>query len=223
MVSKLSDHERSLFDAYKRAWRVRKSSGETSEEVLREEFARAIPASRSDDLREHMEVMVGLWNRGVRPSRVRASLFRGAVHAFLNPWLATMDKSSASPDRWMAIPDSVGRVSARYPQQAVIEQLVIRPIPTASDIFSDARDAPLDPEGWHRAPVWLRPNPDPSAVDVLIGREVVGHVRVPPNLWERLRSQATEGFFADGELRLRALDTGEMVLGDIKCAFPPGA
>jgi hypothetical protein len=216
-------NERSLFDAYKRAWRVRKSSGDTREGVLRDEFSRTIPASRSDDLREQMEVMVSLWNQGVKPSRVRASLFRGAVHAFLNPWLATMNESNTSSDQWMAIPESIGRVSARYHEQAVIEQFAIRPIPTASDIFSDARDAPLDPEGWHCAPVWLRPSPDPSAVDVLIGREVVGHATVLPNLWELLRGQAAEGFFADGELRLRTLETGEIVLGDMKCALPPGA
>lgn len=214
----MASSKEGVIAAYRRAWRGRRTLGETDVGLLLRELEPVLAGVDGEIRAEVQELLVSCWERGIGPRRLHYEMARQALHALLSP-LALFTSSPQEPDAWMCPPAGVEPLSLE-PGESMFMELALAVSPEAGDVLSDARDAPEESDDWHLAPVWLRPSGPEGTLEVLIGDRPVGHVGLPPLMWQELGREAREGRFATGELGVRGTEAGDVEVGHVRCTLP---
>ncbi|MBC7593415.1 MAG: hypothetical protein H7288_05685 [Kineosporiaceae bacterium] len=83
---------------------------------------------------------------------------------------------------------------------APVRKLSFRPASGEEDRLMACLEAPLDEDGHHEVPVWLRPRQEPCVLDVLVGKFCIGTTDVTSDEWEIASAAAEANCYADGHL-----------------------
>lgn len=168
-----------VLDAYRHAWRVRRETGDTSDEVLVAALRQSEAAARfSDPESPEYEVLIGFWRRGVSPRWLPVAGFAQVVRESLAPWLEVFRDAEESL-AWMELPAGKRALSEGSAESIALRSLEFHRAADAEDTLSDCRDAPLDESGWHRAVVWLQMNGTELVADVMVGEDCIGWAPIP--------------------------------------------
>jgi hypothetical protein len=208
-----------VLDAYRHAWRVRKRTGETSDEVLVAALRQhEAPARFSDPESPEYEVLVDFWRRGVSPRWLPVAGFAQAVRQSLAPWLEVFSDREESW-AWMQLPAGKRSLSEESAAPIALRSLEFHRAADSEDTLSDCRDAPLDESGWHRAVVWLQMSSTEPVADVMVGQDRIGWTPIPADDWQSMQEAAQQCLYADGFLQVGRMHNGECSLGSLHCFF----
>ncbi len=208
-----------VLDAYRHAWRVRKQTGDASEEVLLAALReRDAPAAFSSPPAPEYEFLFGWWRRGVPPRWLPVAGLAQALRQSLAPWLEVFSDREDSL-AWMDLPEGKSALSEERAGSVALRRLEFHRADDSVDALSDSRDAPLDGSGWHRALVWLQVDGTQPVADVMVGEVRTGWASVPGDDWLRMREAAEHGLYADGVLQVGRMHDGAQTVGDLHCYF----
>ena len=229
-----------LRDAYVEAWRIRTSTGESTEEVLMEVLRRRGVEARWVEPGGSNDLLVGFWRKGVPPNRLRRAMVKeipGLLRAMASPMreVYRLFRDTEPVDlSWMEMPDGQRALSdARHEHDLVFRYfhpsvapvaLEFAPDPTGRDVLRHCCDNSPNPDDheWTRAPVWLRMQGEEPQADVMVGNARVGWSPVPHEAWMSMIEEARAGVVADGTLDVRRepKPDGTVVVGNMRCFLP---
>ncbi len=210
-----------LFEAYQAAWRVRRRTGESSDDVLMVALAEhdVEPRWRDPASSEH-EILFGMWRQGVTPRRAGLFLLGEVARGYWEVFKLLREAGQSVPG-WMNIP------RGRRPVSDLLEEASRPPKPLhftadplAQALFADCREAPVDDDGSHGVPIWLDMSSERPEATVWVGERRAGVARVDEADWQRMRAaQASDRMYADGNLWLHFGPDGQATVEDVSAHF----
>jgi hypothetical protein len=210
-----------LRDAYAAAWEMRQQTGDDSPALLIERLT----ASRLEFFSTPgpgRDLMLSLWERGVRPEALEREL-RRAVPGMARKALGAVGRSVLEIGRvfheggrldfsWMDLPVGYRKLSdVRKANDLVLRwlhppvdkvALDLRVDEAAAELIGRCRRFPsANRDGWAETYCWLLLE-EPSNVQVMVGRERIGWATVPDHAWPVLKDEEQRRVYADGSVFL---------------------
>ncbi|MBC7595460.1 MAG: hypothetical protein H7288_16245 [Kineosporiaceae bacterium] len=201
------------------AWAERTRTGNESEELLARSF-QDVGASPPDETA--FELFLTFWRREVPPAKLAKELKR-AQRSALWGLLRVLIPKAGSPgvDKrpgWMTEPRGVNLTSWDH-WDAPIHKLDFRLASGSEDLLVECLEAPLDEDGHHEVPVWLRPSEELNVLDVLVGKFCLGSTNAATGDWEIAKTAAEADYYADGHLWIDS-SRGDIEVVSLQVQFP---
>ncbi len=175
--------------AYREAWDTRKSTGDTSDAVLLRRL-HLHGLFLDPESSGALDVVLGLWRRGVTPRRLTWELAKEVGRTAL------------------VVGRAFAGIARAFAGTGFEKQVSFEPLVGGRELSRLLLETgPADADGDAAYDVWfdVRSTPEPQA-QVLLGRVLIGRTTIPASEWAELQALAAEDVFAEGTLDARESD-----------------
>ena len=210
-----------VLDAYRRAWKLRRATGNDSPDLLTNEWRGMGWAPTKLE----RELWMGAWDASIAPRRMTSYILNwvGRETLQLAKDIRDVINDPELPD-WLLPPPGHKMLSVGF----VSGDIEKRSIPFAPDAESSAAVERMltlreKKDGYRKVRVWLKTGRDPSRVAVMAGVSRVGWTSLDDKQMRRLRPRpwTRNVKVADGNLKFTLTPGGDLDAGKLKVHLPP--